>query len=403
MENLLSGDHASKNTTDSSTLKSFFEIQMLAKQLYPNNDEVNKIILKTKNLFQNQSLDSNEKNMAYTEMISNYTKEIAHVTGLESLIGINEDNGKSESHKNSSHVINMHEVTESESSDALKPDEIAKKMESSQEQKANLNSISTFILAILAGAFIALGGIYFTFATSQITLSSAFTQVLGGLVFSTGLILVVVCGAQLFTGNNLAVMSVINKKITVSKLLKNWTIVYIGNFIGSIATAGVLYMSNMWTSNNYQYGIRALAIANHKVNLGFVEAFFLGILCNVLVCLAIWLASGGKKISDKILAIIFPLSAFVAMGFEHSVANMQYLTFGLMIKNDPLLLSAIQKAGVTIDTSHLDVIGVIGNILPVTLGNIVGGSIFVGLVFWLAYRRNDRKEDNKWRHVADNN
>src|SRR5947209_8021727 len=285
------------------------------------------------------------------------------------------------------------EAPSSNSSDSLLPREIAEKMEKVGIQKVNLNTFSAFILAILAGAFIALGGIYFTFATGQIIVTRPFTQIIGGLVFSTGLILVVVTGAELFTGNHLAIMSLASRKITATKLLKNWVIIFGGNFIGSVGTAWILYMSNAWTNNDYQFGIRALMIASHKVNLGFVEAFFLGILCNVLVCLAIWLAASGKKVSDKILGIIFPLSAFVAMGFEHSIANMYFLIFPLWIKDDPSLLLAIKAAGITVNTSNIDYMGVLHNIIPVTLGNIVGGCVFVGLVYWLAFLRNNRKEN----------
>jgi len=266
-------------------------------------------------------------------------------------------------------------------------------MEKVGVQKVNLNSFSAFILAITAGAFIALGGIYFTFATSQIIVTRPFTQIIGGMVFSMGLILVVIAGAELFTGNHLAIMSLASRKITVSKLLRNWILVYVGNFLGSVATAAILYMSKAWTNNGYQFGIRAMMIASHKVSLGFVEAFFLGILCNSLVCLALWLAASGKKVSDKVLAIIFPISAFVAIGFEHSVANMYFLTFSLMIKDDPMLLSAMKTAGITVDMSNIDYIGLLNNLVPVTLGNIVGGCLFVGLVYWLAYLRNNRKEN----------
>ncbi|TLX89926.1 MAG: formate/nitrite transporter family protein, partial [Thaumarchaeota archaeon] len=315
-----------------------------------------------------------------------FAKEIGESIGLEFLY--NEDHIRNKGLEFSS-LENRSEtpsVTPSaNSSDSLQPSEIAEKMEKVGVQKVNLNSFSAFILAITAGAFIALGGIYFTFATSQIIVTRPFTQIIGGMVFSMGLILVVIAGAELFTGNHLAIMGLASRKITVSKLLRNWILVYVGNFLGSVATAAILYMSKAWTNNGYQFGIRAMMIASHKVSLGFVEAFFLGILCNSLVCLALWLAASGKKVSDKVLAIIFPISAFVAIGFEHSVANMYFLTFSLMIKDDPMLLSAMKTAGIAVDTSNIDYIGVLNNLVPVTLGNIVGGCLFVGLVYWLAY------------------
>ncbi len=271
--------------------------------------------------------------------------------------------------------------------DAYSPHEIARRIESVGVVKAKLDFFSTSTLAILAGAFISLGGIYFTLATTQITANFAFTQILGGLAFSLGLILVVVAGAELFTGNNLIVMAFASRKISFVRLVRNWSIVYVGNFLGSLLTAAILYFTNIWATNNYQFGIRAIMIANNKVNLDFVHAFSLGILCNTLVCLAVWLAMGGRSVTDKILAIIFPISAFVAVGFEHSVANMYFIPFAMMIKGDPNLTSAIHNSGKVIDLSNLTLVGLFNNLLPVSLGNIVGGSIFVGFVYWLIYLR----------------
>lgn len=277
------------------------------------------------------------------------------------------------------------------SSDSLPSNEIADKVAHREMQKVNTNAFSTLVLAILAGALIAIAGVYFTFATSQIIVTRTFTQVFGGLLFSFGLIAIVITGAQMFTGNTLGIMNVASKKLDVIKLLRNWVLVYFGNYLGAAATAGIIYMSKVWTKNGYQFGIKALMIAGPKTSLSFVDAFFLGILANSLVCLAIYLAASGKKTTDKILGIIFPTAAFIAMGFEHSVANMYFLTFGLLIKNDPSLLSAMQATGVTVDMSHLDYLGVVHNLIPVTLGNIVGGSVFIGLVYWLAFMRNKQK------------
>lgn len=279
----------------------------------------------------------------------------------------------------------------SDNSDSLSPNEIADKVAHREMQKVNTNAFSALVLAVLAGALIAIAGVYFTFATSQIIVTHTFTQVFGGLLFSFGLIAIVITGAQMFTGNTLGIMNVASKKLDVIKLLRNWALVYFGNYLGAAATAGIIYMSKVWTKNGYQFGIKALMIAGPKVNLGFADAFFLGILANSLVCLAIYLGASGKKTADKILGIMFPTAAFIAMGFEHSVANMYFLTFALLIKNDPSLLSAMRAAGVTVDMSHLDYLGMIHNLIPVTLGNIVGGSIFIGLVYWLAFMRNKRK------------
>ena len=395
IESLLNRENTSlrENTDTNSLQMSLFEVQKLVKHLYPNDENL-KEILDRQDLFIRKGGIGDTTGITKTEMIMDFAKEIAESIGLEFLY--NEDHIKNkglefsnlENHKETPSV-----TPSSNSSDSLQPREIAEKMEKIGVQKVNLNSFSAFILAITAGAFIALGGIYFTFATSQIIVTRPFTQIIGGMVFSMGLILVVIAGAELFTGNHLAIMGLASRKITVSKLLRNWILVYVGNFLGSVATAAILYMSKAWTNNGYQFGIRAMMIASHKVSLGFVEAFFLGILCNSLVCLALWLAASGKKVSDKVLAIIFPISAFVAIGFEHSVANMYFLTFSLMIKDDPMLLSAMKTAGITVDTSNIDYIGVLNNLVPVTLGNIVGGCIFVGLVYWLAYLRNNRKEN----------
>ena len=395
IESLLNRENTSlrENTDTNSLQMSLFEVQKLVKHLYPNDENL-KEILDRQDLFIRKGGIGDTTGITKTEMIMDFAKEIAESIGLEFLY--NEDHIKNkglefsnlENHKETPSV-----TPSSNSSDSLQPREIAEKMEKVGVQKVNLNSFSVFILAITAGAFIALGGIYFTFATSQIIVTRPFTQIIGGMVFSMGLILVVIAGAELFTGNHLAIMGLASRKITVSKLLRNWILVYVGNFLGSVATAAILYMSKAWTNNGYQFGIRAMMIASHKVSLGFVEAFFLGILCNSLVCLALWLAASGKKVSDKVLAIIFPISAFVAIGFEHSVANMYFLTFSLMIKDDPMLLSAMKTAGITVDTSNIDYIGVLNNLVPVTLGNIVGGCIFVGLVYWLAYLRNNRKEN----------
>lgn len=283
--------------------------------------------------------------------------------------------------------MNKEDKNPSSDFDSYSPSEIAKKIELVGVLKARLDFFSTFILAMLAGSFISLGGMFSILATSQVTWSYPFTQLLGGLTFSLGLILVVVAGAELFTGNNLIVMAFASRRIGILALLRNWGIVYFGNHAGAILTSGVLYLSRAWATENYLFGARALLIANRKASLSFVEAFFLGILCNILVCLAVWLAMGGRSVTDKILAIIFPISAFVAMGFEHSIANMYFITFGLMVKSESNLISVIQASGKMIDLSNLNYLGMISNLLPTTLGNIIGGSLFVGVVYWLIYLR----------------
>lgn len=267
--------------------------------------------------------------------------------------------------------------------DAYKPKEMALRVEKAGVAKANLDFLSTLVLSMLAGAFIALGSVFYTFVTHNSTLSLGLTQLVGGLVFCLGLILVVLAGAELFTGNNLIVMACVDKKITATKLLRNWGIVYAGNFIGALIIVLLIYMSGHWSFGDV--GVKALLIANQKVNLSFGEAIFSGIFCNILVCLAVWLCFAGRSVTDKILAILFPITAFVALGFEHSVANMYFIPAGLLLADNAHFVNA---AG-NIDLSQLTVSGFLfNNLLPVTIGNMIGGGVLVGLVYWFIYLRN---------------
>jgi len=242
---------------------------------------------------------------------------------------------------------------------------------------------------MLAGVFIAFGAILFTLVIHDSKLSFGLTQLIGGLSFCLGLILVVVAGAELFTGNNLLVMAYVSKKITLRQLSENWTIVYIGNFIGALSMALWIYMSKGWAANSNLVGAKALLIANAKVGLPFLVAFSRGVLCNALVCLAVWLCMSGRSTTDKILSILFPITAFVALGLEHSVANMYFIPMGLLLKNNPGVLEATAIAtGKVNDFSGLTTQAfIVKNLFPVTLGNIVGGGLLVGLVYWFVYLR----------------
>jgi formate/nitrite transporter len=212
---------------------------------------------------------------------------------------------------------------------------------------------------------------------------------LGGLVFSTGLVLVVVGGAELFTGNNLIVMAWASRRIRTSQLLRNWSIVYVGNFVGSVLTAGLVFLSGSYTFGGGAVGQKALAIARSKVSLGFTQAVALGILCNALVCLAVWLTLSGRSTADRILAVILPIAAFVAAGFEHCVANMYFVPVALFIA-----AGAPESFWVGIDSSPADFVSLSwgaflwNNLLPVTIGNMIGGSVLVGGVYWVIYLRN---------------
>jgi formate transporter len=275
--------------------------------------------------------------------------------------------------------------------DALPPPEMARKAEDVGVAKVALDTATTFALAVLAGAFIAVGA---AFATNTLAGSSdlpyGVARLLGGLAFSLGLILVVVAGAELFTGNNLIVMAWASRKVSTVRLLRNWAIVYVGNFAGAIATAALLYAGKQYEFGKGAVGVTSLTIAATKTGYGFGQAIALGMLCNALVCLAVWLCYSARSTADKILAIIPPITAFVAAGFEHSVANMFFIPFGIFVKSDTAFVAS-QK---TPDLSHVTWGHFLaGNLLPVTIGNVIGGGLMVGAIYWFVYLRNDRRPD----------
>ena len=268
--------------------------------------------------------------------------------------------------------------------DALMPAEMAVKAENIGVRKAELPADKLFLLAVLAGAFIGLGA---EFATVVLTgtydhVGYGLTRLFGGLVFCLGLILVVVAGAELFTGNALIVMAYASRKVSTWQLLRNWGIVYAGNFAGAIATAYFLFLSKQYTFEHGAVGATALNIANAKCGLDFWPALFLGVYCNALVCLAVWLCFSARTTTDRILAIIFPITAFVASGFEHSVANMYFIPMGLFIKSD-VAVAALAKSVADLTWANF----LLRNLVPVTMGNIIGGAVMVGAIYWVIYLR----------------
>ncbi len=273
--------------------------------------------------------------------------------------------------------------------DSLLPPEMAVKAETIGVAKTRQPVLTTFLLAVLAGAFIALGAVFATtVAAGTGSIPYGIARLLIGLVFSLGLILVVVGGAELFTGNNLIVMAFSSGRVSLGGLLNNWLIVYVGNFVGSVATALVMFVSGQYQFGGGSIGASVLAIGNAKCQLGFVQAIALGIMCNALVCLAVWLTYSARTTTDKIMAIIPPITAFVAAGFEHSIANMYFIPIALFIKQwgSPAFFTAIGKtpadfAGLTWGNFFL------ANLLPVTIGNIIGGAALVGVVYWFIYLR----------------
>jgi len=288
--------------------------------------------------------------------------------------------------------------------DALLPAEMAARAEYLGVRKAEMPFLKMFMLAVLAGAFISLGAIFattigaggmaLTTADGTVAFNTSLpygvTRLLMGIVFSLGLILVVVGGAELFTGNNLIVMAWANGKVTGSALLRNWVIVYFGNFVGSIGTAVLMFLTKQYTFGTNSVGIAALKIGVAKVDLTFLQAIALGILCNALVCLAVWLTYSARSTVDKIAAIIFPITAFVAAGFEHSVANMYFVPYALFIKNfDPNFVSAVGDK-----VPHLDLLTWqafwVKNLVPVTIGNIIGGAVLVAAAYWAIFLRSEK-------------
>ena len=278
--------------------------------------------------------------------------------------------------------------------DSYAPAQMAARVEKAGITKGNLDFLSTFALAIMAGVFIAFGAVLYTYVIHDSSLDAGLTKLIGGLVFCLGLILVIIAGAELFTGNNLIVMAYVSRKVTLKQLLRNWTIVFWGNLVGSLAIVFLLYFSGQWTEGASAVGVKALMIANGKVNLTFWQALSRGTLCNILVCLAVWLCFSGRSVTDKLLAIIFPVTAFVTLGFEHSVANMYFVPAGLLLKQSHKELADAQIIlGRVPDLTRLTVSGCfIHNLIPVTIGNIIGGSFFVGAIYWFVYLRRSAAE-----------
>jgi formate/nitrite transporter len=273
--------------------------------------------------------------------------------------------------------------------DALLPAAMARKAEAVGAAKATMALLPLFTLAVLGGAFIAFGAGFATVATTDAAqaIGAGPSRVLGGLVFSLGLVLVVVGGAELFTGNNLLVMAWVARRLTARDVARNWGIVYLGNLVGAAGTAWLVYTAGQYRSGDGAVGRQALDTAAAKASLGLGEAIARGVLANVLVCLAVWLCLSARTVTDKILAIVFPITAFVAGGFEHSVANMYFLPVGLLIK-DGAPASFWADAGVA--PAAYDGLdwpsAVVDNLIPVTIGNIVGGAVLVGLVYAFVYR-----------------
>lgn len=260
--------------------------------------------------------------------------------------------------------------------DSLAPAAIERKAESIGVTKNALTLSRRIPLALAAGFFIGLGGLYFTLFMADSSLSFAVQRFAGALMFSLGLALVIICGAELFTGNSLMIGALASRKIPVDGMLRNWIWVWIFNLVGAVILVTLVYLSD--TPKLGQMGATMMKIAAGKVSLGWGTLFFKGILCNVLVCLAVWMGFAAHSVADKILAVLLPVSAFVALGFEHCVANMYFLPMGY------LLASSGFPAPAGFDPSVITIPGIFYNLSAVTLGNLVGG-FMVALVYWWAF------------------
>jgi len=260
--------------------------------------------------------------------------------------------------------------------DVYSPREIAQRVQDVCLLKARLSFLQLSMLGILAGGFIGLGSLYYVIVASDPQLGFAAQRVLGGVVFSLGLLLVVVAGAELFTGNNLLAMAWADGCMPTRDVLYNWVVVCAANFAGAVGLAAIVFLSGHAEMNGGAIGRTTLQIAAAKSSLPFWEAFFRGVLCNVLVCMAIWMTLAGRSVVDKFIAIVFPISAFVAAGFEHSIANMYFLPLAMMLQ---------AAAGQAVDFG-----GLWRNLVPVIAGNLVGGSVLVALVYYVIYRRGAR-------------
>jgi formate/nitrite transporter len=280
--------------------------------------------------------------------------------------------------------------------DSLMPSEMALQAELIGVSKANMSQLKTLVLSMLAGAFIAFGSIFYTSVTTNLNFPYGISKLIGGFSFSLGLILVIVGGAELFTGNNLIIMAWANKKIDTSQVVRNWILVFIGNMIGTLFIAILMFFSRSYLFASGAVGVNMLNIAKTKCELGFLQAIVLGIMCNILVCLAIWLCFSTRSAAGKIIAIVFPVTAFVASGFEHSIANMYFIPEALLILKYgdseflALLKDSMQNYESVTWSNYLW-----NNLLPVSIGNIIGGAVLVGLVYWFVFLRDHKTNTEK--------
>jgi formate/nitrite transporter len=277
--------------------------------------------------------------------------------------------------------------------DAIMPASMAVRAEQSGIKRAATDPLIVLVLSVLAGAFISFGAIFATTVTAGVGLPYGVGRLLTGLVFSVGLIMVIIAGAELFTGNNLIVMAWANGKVRTRAVLINWVLSFAGNFVGAFLTAALMFYTTQYTFGDGAVGLVALNTANMKASLAFVPALTLGIMCNALVCLAVWMCFSARTNIDRVVTAVPPIAAFAAAGFEHSIANIYFIPMGLFIK-----AGAPQSFWTAIGKTAADYPELtwsnffLGNLVPVTIGNVIGGSIMIGAVYWFVYlRKSDAK------------
>ena len=273
--------------------------------------------------------------------------------------------------------------------DAYSPQQIAARLDAVAAVKAKDSPAVTFWLGVNAGVFIALGAQFATLVVSDSGLHAGLTAVVGAICFCLGLIMVVVGGAELFTGNCMIFIGYMEKRITTTRIINHWNFSLIGNFVGSLIVVGFMYKAHQFEFYDYMVGAKALLIANKKVNLTFPAAFSKAVLCNAMVCMAVWVCFSARNVADKIMTLVFPIAGFVASGFEHLVANMYFIPMGIFLKGNPEVVAAAERmAGKTLDLTNLTWKGFfVINQFPVLLGNVFGGVVLAGLAFWFIYLR----------------
>ena len=275
--------------------------------------------------------------------------------------------------------------------DAIMPPAMAVRAEASGVKRASISLTTLLVLSVVAGAFVSFGAVFATTVSAGAAdLPYGIVRLLVGLVFSAGLIMVIIGGAELFTGNNLLVMAWASKKVTTRAVLLNWVLSFAGNFVGAIVTAALMFYTTQYTFGGGSVGLAALNIANAKTSLAFIPALTLGIMCNALVCVAVWMCFSARTNIDRVVTVIPPIAAFAAAGFEHSIANIYFIPMGLFIKAGApdSFWKAIGKTAA--DYPELTWSNfLVGNLIPVTIGNVIGGSLMVAAVYWFVYLRKE--------------